>query len=47
MPPLAKVEESSSLLVPRSSPVFSFFISSIQAPLSCARLDVGIDLHTA
>jgi hypothetical protein len=45
MPPLA-VEESSSLLVVHRSPVFSFFISSIQAPLSCARLDVGIDLHT-
>jgi len=44
MPPLAKVEESSSLLAAHSSPVFSFFISSIQAPLSCARLDVGIDL---
>src|SRR5262249_37389608 len=47
MPALAKVEASRSLLVAPSSSVFSHFISSIQAPLSCVRLDVGIDLHTA
>jgi hypothetical protein len=47
MPPLAKLEESSSLLGAHGSAAFSFFISSIQVPLSCARLDVGIDLHTA